>query len=125
MEQANLTLTIVFNDETPNAVLSIYNENFYFDYGIHKRNNVHQLTADIRIDDNESLEIFQQFLTNNYKNITKINNFKEIIIDIFRPSQNSQHSICTLKGESIKDYIFGCRNTFNDNHYVEIIFEII
>lgn len=125
MEKANLTLTLIFNDETPNAVLSIYNENFYFDYGVHKRNDIHQLTAEIRIDDKDSIEKFQQFLTNNYKNITKINNFKEIIIDTFRPSQDGQHNVCTLNGDSIKNYIFGCRNTFNDKSYVEIIFEMI
>ena len=125
MEQANLILTLIFNDETPNAVLNIYNENFYFDYGVHKRNDLYRLTAEIRIDDNGSIEEFQQFLTNNYKNITKINNFKEIIIDIFRPSQNEQHSVCTLKGDLITDYIFGYRNTSNDKNYVEIVFEMI
>lgn len=127
MEQANLILTLVFNDETPNASLKFYNENFTHDYGIGVGDNdLNVLASVIRLDfDTTNFEIFKDFLTTYHHVIAQKDNIKEVIIETFRPSQNNQHNIITIKGKNIKDFEYKYRNFPDQEHNIEITFKFI
>ena len=125
MEQANLTVTIVFNDGAPNASLNIYDENFSFEYATQERMDENKLIADIRINSAEGIDTAQNFLTTYVHHIVKPNNLKEITIDTFRPSLNNQHKSFNFKENEFKNFSCGYRNLSYTPHYVDITFDII
>ena len=53
MKQANLILTLMFNDETPDVLLNIYDEDFSFEYGNRPLGDIKGLIAFIRAKANE------------------------------------------------------------------------
>lgn len=125
MKQANLILTLMFNDETPDALLNIYDEDFSFEYGNRPLGDIKGLIAFIRAKANEvTLDNFQEFLTNCHHSISKENNFNKIIINTFRANQDEQSDPFILEGKNIKNFICSYKNT-PDQHCIEIIFEII
>ena len=125
MKQANLILTLMFNDETPDALLNIYDEDFSFEYGNQILGNIKGLVAFIRTKADEvTLNNFQEFLTNCHHSISKENNFNKVIINTFRANQDEQQNPFILEGKNIKNFICSYKNLPNQ-HYIEIIFEII
>lgn len=126
MDRPNLILTFSFKDDTPDAVLELYNEDFTFEYGFNSRQDLFDtdLQAVIRcIRENE--KIAQKFLFSNYRNLTQSDNLKEINIEIFRPDYEKVYDTFTFKEGTFRNLNFSYINGANEENFFVIIFNFL
>lgn len=111
MDKPNLILTFSFKDDTQDAKLELYNENFIFEYGIGDRKdlkNTDSLQAIFSIYGEENIRAAHNFLFSNYNAVSETNNLKTITVEIFRSNY-----------EDTKVF------SFNENIYNSLIFNYI
>ena len=123
MEQSNLMLTFKFQDETPDALLNIYDEQFNFEYGMRERwTEVKDLQAILSINGKEGVNETQKFLFTHYNSITNTENIKEIIITIYRPQYEESNSTFVFNRSIFSDLAFVYVNNEQGNNQFTISF---
>lgn len=116
MAQPNLTLTFKFKNDTPEAILEIYDEEFDFEYGLRERQEkLENLETIINIHGETGIATAQSFLFSNYSSIINNNNLQEIKIEIFRPNHTECNKTFTFPGNSINNFSFIYMNNNQGN----------
>lgn len=127
MDRPNLILTFSFKDDTQDATLKLYNENFVFEYGISDRKDLqdaNSLQSIFSIYGEEGIKAAQNFLFSNYSSISKIENLKKITVEIFR-SNYEEPQIFLFDGNVSNNLIFNYINNQDRDDSFVIIFNFI